>query len=58
MAQGDFAPEMMSSTKLSTVSAQRGRDGKGMRRRGGQAVGGQDRVSENVTLRSLGPQSS
>lgn len=33
MAQGDFAPEMMSSTKLSTVSAPdgggRGRNGKG-----------------------------
>lgn len=33
MAQGAFAPEMMSSTKLSTVSAQIKRDGKSMKNR-------------------------
>lgn len=38
MAQGDLAPEMMSSTKLSTVSAQRGRNGKGVRSYDGQAM--------------------
>jgi hypothetical protein len=38
MAQGAFAPEMMSSTKLSTVSVQRGRNGKGLRNSDGQSM--------------------
>lgn len=35
IAHGDFAPEMMSSTKLSTVSAHRGSNGKGVRENDG-----------------------
>lgn len=38
MAHGAFAPEMMSSTKLSTVSAQMKRDGKSIKNRGVPAM--------------------
>lgn len=58
MAQGDLAPERMSSTKLSTVSAQRGRNGKGMRNCDGQDTRRWDPLSENETRKPLGPPSS
>ena len=58
MAQGDLAPEMMSSTKLSTVSAQGEGTEKAMRNNDGQAVRAWRQFNENLTLTLLGPQSS
>lgn len=62
MAQGDFAPEMMSSTKLSTVSAPGwGGGGEGMEKAMRNSAGQARRwhqFNENLTLELPGPQSS
>lgn len=58
MAQGDFAPEMMSSTKLSTVSAQGEGMEKAVRNSAGQTMRRWHQFNENLTSVPLHPQSS
>lgn len=58
MAQGALAPETMSSTKLSTVSAQGEGMEKAMSNSDGHVMRTWRQLSENVTVPSLGPQSS